>query len=91
MTFFFDLYGLSRSGNVYEGAWENDLRHGKGLMKWVSLREEYNGDWIGGLQQGYGEHIWHQKRIVGSQYPLSNRLVSLYCTITLLANSTFRY
>ncbi|KAJ8413699.1 hypothetical protein AAFF_G00082060 [Aldrovandia affinis] len=63
------------SGNVYEGQWKNNARHGDGRMKWNKLGQQYSGQWENGLQHGQGTHTWFLKRILGSQYPLRNEYV----------------
>lgn len=39
-----------KSGNIYEGQWENNMRHGEGTMKWLTTNEEYSGQWKNGVQ-----------------------------------------
>ncbi|XP_042299892.1 radial spoke head 10 homolog B-like isoform X2 [Sceloporus undulatus] len=39
-----------RSGNIYEGQWERDLRHGEGRMRWLTTNQEYTGKWVNGIQ-----------------------------------------
>ena len=41
------------SGNVYDGEFKDDERHGKGIMTWTD-GSQYNGDWFRGIQHGYG-------------------------------------
>jgi len=38
------------SGNVYEGQWRNNVRHGEGTMRWVQLDQQYSGQWLNGIQ-----------------------------------------
>ncbi|XP_032086892.1 radial spoke head 10 homolog B-like [Thamnophis elegans] len=64
-----------KSGNIYEGQWERDLRHGEGRMRWLTSNQEYTGMWVNGIQHGLGTHTWYLKRIAGSQYPLRNEYV----------------
>ncbi|XP_026560387.1 radial spoke head 10 homolog B2 [Pseudonaja textilis] len=64
-----------KSGNIYEGQWERDLRHGEGRMRWLTSNQEYTGMWVNGVQHGQGTHTWYLKRIAGSQYPLRNEYV----------------
>jgi len=40
------------SGNVYEGEWCDDKRHGHGTMYWYSTNEQYTGQWKYGIQVG---------------------------------------
>ncbi|KAM6423907.1 radial spoke head 10 homolog B isoform 1-T1 [Liasis olivaceus] len=64
-----------KSGNIYEGQWERNLRHGEGRMRWLTSNQEYTGKWVNGIQHGCGTHTWYLKRIPGSQYPLRNEYV----------------
>ncbi|KAL1286788.1 RSPH10B [Ovibos moschatus] len=64
-----------KSGNIYEGQWENSMRHGEGRMRWLTTNEEYTGQWRHGVQNGLGTHTWFLKRIPYSQYPLRNEYV----------------
>ncbi|XP_061455381.1 radial spoke head 10 homolog B isoform X2 [Rhineura floridana] len=64
-----------KSGNIYEGQWERDMRHGEGRMRWLTTNQEYTGQWVNGVQHGYGTHTWYLKRIPRSQYPLRNEYV----------------
>ncbi|XP_036020775.1 mismatch repair endonuclease PMS2 isoform X2 [Mus musculus] len=64
-----------KSGNIYEGQWENNMRHGEGRMRWLTTNEEYTGHWEKGIQNGFGTHTWFLKRIPNSQYPLRNEYI----------------
>ncbi|XP_069666253.1 radial spoke head 10 homolog B isoform X5 [Haliaeetus albicilla] len=64
-----------KSGNIYEGQWEKNVRHGKGRMRWLTANQEYMGQWVYGIQHGYGTHVWFLKRMPGSQYPLRNEYI----------------
>ncbi|XP_058425278.1 radial spoke head 10 homolog B-like [Diceros bicornis minor] len=64
-----------KSGNIYEGQWENNMRHGQGRMRWLTTNEEYTGRWERGVQNGFGTHTWFLKRILKSQYPLRNEYI----------------
>nr|XP_020655180.1 radial spoke head 10 homolog B2-like isoform X1 [Pogona vitticeps]XP_020655181.1 radial spoke head 10 homolog B2-like isoform X1 [Pogona vitticeps] len=64
-----------KSGDIYEGQWERDMRHGEGRMRWLTTNQEYTGKWVNGIQHGFGTHTWYLKRIPGSQYPLRNEYV----------------
>ncbi|XP_075035766.1 radial spoke head 10 homolog B isoform X2 [Mixophyes fleayi] len=70
-------WGVQRfkSGNIYEGQWQNNKFHGMGRMKWLSSNEEYMGQWEHGIQNGLGTHTWFLKRVPGSQYSLRNEYV----------------
>lgn len=39
-----------KSGNIYEGQWANNVRHGEGRMRWLTTNEEYTGQWGKGIQ-----------------------------------------
>ncbi|XP_045580233.1 radial spoke head 10 homolog B isoform X4 [Salmo salar] len=60
------------SGNLYEGQWRNNMRHGEGRMRWLQLGQQYSGIWENGVQHGQGTHTWFLRRVTGSQYPLRN-------------------
>ncbi|XP_058438421.1 radial spoke head 10 homolog B isoform X10 [Marmota monax] len=64
-----------KSGNIYEGQWEDNMRHGEGKMRWLTTNEEYTGSWERGVQNGFGTHTWFLKRIPNSQYPLRNEYI----------------
>ncbi|GAB1290450.1 Radial spoke head 10 homolog B [Apodemus speciosus] len=67
-----------KSGNIYEGQWENNMRHGEGRMRWLTTNEEYTGHWEKGIQNGFGTHTWFLKRIPNSQYPLRNEYIGAF-------------
>ncbi|KAL7979222.1 hypothetical protein Chor_015246 [Crotalus horridus] len=48
--FFSDSSNSYKSGNIYEGQWERDLRHGEGRMRWLTSNQEYTGNWVNGIQ-----------------------------------------
>lgn len=51
--FIIGFFGPSyKSGNIYEGQWENNMRHGEGRMRWLTTNEEYTGHWEKGVQVG---------------------------------------
>ena len=56
------------SGNIYDGEWFANVRHGNGVMNWKNRNERYSGSWKDGEQDGEGEYVWFQTRIAGSQY-----------------------
>ncbi|KAM6156422.1 radial spoke head 10 homolog B [Erethizon dorsatum] len=67
-----------KSRNVYEGQWEDNMRHGEGKMNWLTTMEEYDGHWDRGVQNGFGTHKWFIKRIPNSQYPLRNEYIGQF-------------
>ena len=34
-----------KSGNIYDGEWVENKKHGSGTMKWLTRNEEYTGEW----------------------------------------------
>lgn len=50
------------SGNVYVGEWAHDQRQGHGTMQWSTVQQRYTGQWLQGLPDGFGEHVWEQQR-----------------------------
>ena len=58
VTFLLHSFTRCRSGNVYEGEWHCNERHGQGTMHWYDRGERYTGQWTKGIQQGRGEHMW---------------------------------
>ncbi|XP_062444682.1 radial spoke head 10 homolog B-like isoform X1 [Rhea pennata] len=64
-----------KSGNIYEGQWKKNVRHGKGRMRWLTANQEYAGQWEYGIQHGFGTHIWFLQRMPLSQYPLRNKYI----------------
>lgn len=52
----FGQFFWQKSAIYYKGQYENDLKHGKGVIQW-GLSRRYRGDWAYGLRHGYGELI----------------------------------
>jgi len=69
---FITKFYLTIQGNIYEGMWVNDIRHGQGTMRWFNKNQTYNGQWDNGIQHGIGEHNWYLARIDNTQYALRN-------------------
>ena len=45
------LYAIkNKKGNIYEGMWINDIRHGEGTMRWFDKNQTYTGQWENGIQ-----------------------------------------
>ena len=42
---------------AYAGAWQNDLKHGKGIVKYKN-NNVYEGYFLNDVQEGYGEYQW---------------------------------
>ncbi len=58
-------YGREMFSNkdLYEGTFQNDKFHGKGVFKWND-GEAYDGDWVNGVREGFG--VW--KNVRGDVY-----------------------
>ena len=54
-----DVYGIYRwiDGSIYEGEYQDDLRHGKGRFLW-SNGESYEGDYLKDERTGKGVYNW---------------------------------
>jgi hypothetical protein len=50
-------------GNIYEGEWLDDKKHGKGKMDFAN-GYKYTGDWVNDMATGEGIFIWNN----GDQY-----------------------
>jgi len=48
------------NGDVYEGAWVNDLKHGYGILE-KKGGDKYYGYWNEGLKEGQGYYYYYQK------------------------------
>jgi hypothetical protein len=48
------------NGDVYEGAWVNDLKHGYGILEKKS-GDKYYGYWNEGFKEGQGYYYYYQK------------------------------
>ena len=44
-------------GSRYEGEWQNNMRHGKGILTWPD-GARYEGEWRNDLAHGKGAFIW---------------------------------
>ena len=51
----------------YVGAWENGMRHGRGVEE-LGNGERYEGEWAEGLKQGVGTYFWDNAEVVMVQY-----------------------
>mmetsp|Transcript_15460 Transcript_15460/g.46255 ORF Transcript_15460/g.46255 Transcript_15460/m.46255 type:complete len:1342 (+) Transcript_15460:229-4254(+) len=43
---------------IYEGSWENSLRHGKGSFETHDGQRSYSGNWLNNLRNGHGSGHW---------------------------------
>ena len=48
------------NGDIYEGAWINDLKHGYGILE-KKGGDKYYGFWNEGLKEGQGYYYYYQK------------------------------
>lgn len=70
-----------KSGNLYQGNWEYNKKHGNGTMFWYwpntkKVKEKYVGQWKDDMQNGYGTHIWMEEK--GESRVLRNRYVGYW-------------
>ncbi|KAK7919824.1 hypothetical protein WMY93_011108 [Mugilogobius chulae] len=86
-------FGVRRypSGNIYQGEWMNNLRHGEGKMQWFLNGQQYEGTWYNGIQHGYGKHTWILTREDGSRYSQSNQYVGDFVNGKRHGQGTFYY
>ena len=42
------------NGNVYQGLWLNDKKHGTGSYYYAESKESYEGEWQSGMRNGRG-------------------------------------
>ncbi|KAJ6659724.1 hypothetical protein lerEdw1_018439 [Lerista edwardsae] len=54
-----------KSGNIYEGQWDRDLRHGEGRMRWLISNQEYTGQWVDGIQ---GKLVFKNGRVYEGEF-----------------------
>ena len=47
---------------IYEGNYHNDMRNGKGKIKFINTGDSYEGDFLDDKITGYGEYIWSNKQ-----------------------------
>jgi len=45
-------------GDIYEGAWQNDLKHGYGILE-KKTGDKYYGYWINGFKEGQGYYYYN--------------------------------
>ena len=63
-------------GSVYDGAWDESERHGKGTMKFNSKAnhgETYDGFWYMGQRSGLGKTIFPNGKIHEGEYKDDNQ------------------
>jgi hypothetical protein len=53
-------YGIQTwaSGSVYEGNFESDQLHGRGIFRWAQLGDVYEGEWSHDIRHGQGIQIF---------------------------------
>ncbi len=42
------------NGNRYDGEWQADKKHGKGIFTFSSLGDSFYGEWVRNEEQGVG-------------------------------------
>ena len=60
-------------------------------MHWLDRGEEYLGQWVMGVQNGNGKHIWYSKRVAVSQYPIRNEYEGSFLNGQRHGFGVFRY
>lgn len=55
------------NGDSYEGFWENDKPHGKGIYKW-KIGGTYEGDFLDGQLHGFGKRIYSSGNVYAGQF-----------------------
>lgn len=61
---------LNKKGVIsetYDGAFLNDMFHGKGMYKWMNKRS-YDGEWKNGKMNGFGIFTWNDGRIYKGEF-----------------------
>ncbi len=51
----------------YEGSWDNDLPHGKGILT-IPVHGQLIGQWINGLKEGFGKVLLNQGIVIMAQW-----------------------
>lgn len=46
---------LYENGNIYDGEWRDDLKHGKGTYTWTGRGDAYEGQWKDNKRHGRGK------------------------------------
>jgi len=50
--------GMVESANTYEGQFENNMKHGKGIFTWGNSGNKYEGDFKFDYRNGFGIYTW---------------------------------
>lgn len=45
---------MFNNGMTYEGDYEDDVKHGKGVLTWPDHVKKYEGEWACGKMHGFG-------------------------------------
>lgn len=48
---------MFKNGDVYEGEWIKNKKHGKGIYSYFTTGIVYEGEWCLGVKEGFGK-IW---------------------------------
>lgn len=60
-------------GDIYEGEWEQGVRHGFGTYVWTDVGDSYIGSWRDGNIDGSGDYFWKDGRIYRGQWKEHNQ------------------
>uniref|UniRef100_A0A7S1UNY1 Uncharacterized protein n=1 Tax=Grammatophora oceanica TaxID=210454 RepID=A0A7S1UNY1_9STRA len=55
------------NGDVYEGEWNNGIRHGLGVYTWYE-GDLYTGPWLDGRRHGHGTFVYSDGRLYDGEY-----------------------
>ena len=53
------------NGDIYDGEWQNHVRHGQGVYYYSETGTKYMGTWKEGKREGHGELIHANHKYVG--------------------------
>lgn len=48
------------NGDIYEGEWSNDKRHGNGMLR-LANDNRYEGEWKNDMKNGHGKYFFLNK------------------------------
>lgn len=82
-------YGVYKymNGNVYDGEWKKDKKHGKGKYDYFLTGESYEGDWYMGEKRGEGEFTFSYGQTYKGGWLKNEK--SGYGTITFQSGAIF--
>lgn len=80
------------SGNVYEGDWHMDKRHGQGKFTWHENGSYYVGEFVDGELNGRGEMVYgFASQTPSAQFVQANRYVGEFANSKRSGQGTFYY